>query len=85
MIEIVDKRTGVISKIPIPYVEGKITIYKSEFDYIANTTTKNIDQNFEIKDLKELLRERQKNKRKEYMREYQRKRRELKKKENKNG
>lgn len=56
MIEIVDKRTGVISKIPIPYVEGKITIYKSEFDYIANTTTKNIDQNFEIKDLKELLR-----------------------------
>lgn len=81
MIEIVDKRTGIITKIPIDYVEGKITIYKSEFDYISNTTTKNINQDFEIKDLKELLKEKQKIKRKEYMREYQRKRRKLKKKE----
>lgn len=81
MIEIVDKRTGIITKIPIDYVEGKITIYKSEFDYISNTTTKNINQVFEIKDLKELLRQKQKIKRKEYMREYQRKRRKLKKEE----
>lgn len=81
MIEIIDKRTGVISKIPISYVEGKITIYKSEFDYISNTTTKNINQDFEIKDLKELLKEKQKIRRREYHREYQRKRRELKKKE----
>ena len=81
MIEIVDKRTGIITKIPIDYVEGKITIYKSEFDYISNTTTKNINKGFEIKDLKELLRQKQKIKRKEYMREYQRKRRKLKKKE----
>ena len=81
MIEIVDRRTGIITKIPIDYVEGKITIYKSEFDYISNTTTKNINQGFEIKDLKELLREKQKIKRKEYMRKYQRKRRKLKKEE----
>lgn len=81
MIEIVDKRTGVITKIPIPYVEGKLTIYKSEFDYISNTTTKNINQDLTIKDLKEIIKEKQKIRRREYHREYQRKRRELKKKE----
>lgn len=81
MIEIVDKRTGMITKIPIPCVEGKITIYENEADYIKNTTTKNIKENLEITDLKELLKEQRKIKRKEYMREYQRKRRKLKKKE----
>lgn len=81
MIEIVDKRTGVITKISIPYVEGKLTIYKSEFDYISNTTTKNINQDLTIKDLKEIIKEKQKIRRREYHREYQRKRRKLKKKE----
>ena len=73
ILEIFDRRTGIISKIPLPCVEGKITIYENEADYIQHTTTKNIKENLEITDLKELLKEQRKVKRRKYMREYQRK------------